>query len=50
MLLNLIMYEDFSSYKFKYYIIKNKYEEKNNLRYHKILEYQKRVVSAVRKK
>lgn len=51
MLLNLVMYEDFSNYKFKYYIIKNKYEEKkNNRRYNKKLEHEKRAVYAVRKK
>lgn len=51
MLLNLIRYKDFSAYKFKYYIIKNKFEEKNNKSiYQKKLNHQKQLVSAVQKK
>ena len=51
MLLNLIRYKDFSAYKFKYYIIKNKSAEKNNKSiYQKNLNYQKQLVSAVQKK
>ena len=50
-LLKLLMYDDYRNFKFKYYIIKNKYEEKNNnFRYLKNLKFQKRLVSAVKKK
>lgn len=50
-LLKLLMHDDYRNYKFKYYIIKNKHEEKdNNFRYLKNLEFQKRIVSAVKNK
>jgi hypothetical protein len=50
-LLKLLMYDDYRNFKFKYYIIKNKYEEKNNnFRYLKNLKFQKQIVSAIKKK
>lgn len=50
-LLKLLLYDEFRNYKFKYYIIKNKYEENNNnFKYFKQLESQKQIVSAVKKK
>ena len=48
-LLKLLMYDDFRNYKFKYYVIRNKYEEKhNNFRYLKNLESQRQIVSAIK--
>ena len=50
-LLKLLMYEEFSQFRFKYYIIKNKYEERNNKnKYLKKLDYQKKAISALKKK
>ena len=50
-LLKLLMYKDFHHYNFKYYIVTNKYEEKNNYyNYSKKIEYQKKIISALKKK
>ena len=44
-LLKLLMYKDFHHYNFKYYIVTNKYEEKNNyFNYSKKIEYQKKII------
>jgi hypothetical protein len=50
-LLQLLMYDEYYKYKFKYYLITNKYEEKKNkIKYFKKLEYQKKIISILKKK